>query len=239
MNEYLEKLVGILYPRRCPVCHRIVEKRGELICTACRKELHPIREPRCKKCGKALQVQEKEYCRDCRERPHNYLRGAAALPYDGKIKQSIYQLKFHNKREYIDFYGPYMAEVLGKELISWNPQVLVPVPLHKTKLRKRGFNQAELLAKELGKCMGIPVDTELVERTRFTKPQKELLFRERQNNLKGAFKIRKCDVKLKRIVLVDDIYTTGSTIDEIAGEFLRQGIKEVYFVVLCIGRDDG
>lgn len=238
MNQILETFLDILYPRRCPVCHEIVKKRGELICPSCRREVQPLREPLCKKCGKPIRDPAAEYCRDCREREHLYTRGLAVLPYTGKIKQSIYQMKFHNKREYIDFYGPYMAEILGERILSWEAQALVPVPLHPSKMRKRGFNQAELLAKKVGERLEIPIRTDIVQRTRATRPQKELTWRERQNNMKGAFKISRYDVKLKKIILVDDIYTTGSTIDEIAGKLLEQGAEEIFFITLCIGRDD-
>ncbi|MEY8427250.1 ComF family protein [Lachnospiraceae bacterium 46-15] len=239
MNRQLEKILEILYPRHCPVCREIVKVRGALICPECKKKLSPIREPICKKCGKPIFDPVQEYCEDCRTRRHLYTRGLAVLLYTGKIKESVCQMKFHNKREYIDFYGVYMAEVLGKQILEWGVQALIPVPLHRSKLRRRGFNQAELLAKEIGRALGIPVRTDIVQRIRKTKPQKELLYRERQNNLKGAFKISQYDVKLKKIVLVDDIYTTGSTVDEIAGRLLEQGAEEVYFVSLCIGKDDG
>lgn len=238
MKQKLEIFLDILYPRRCPVCHEIVKKRGELICPSCRKEVRPIGEPLCKKCGKPISEQAEEYCGDCRTREHLYTRGLAVLPYAGKIKQSVYQMKFHNKREYIDFYGPYMAEVLEDKIRGWNAQALIPVPLHSSKMRKRGFNQAELLARHVGRILNIPVRTDIVQRIRATRPQKELTWRERQNNLKGAFKISRYDVKLKKIILVDDIYTTGSTIDGIAGKLLEQGAEEVYFISLCIGRDD-
>lgn len=238
MNQILKIFLDIFYPRRCPICREIVKVRGELICPSCRKEVRPIGEPSCKKCGKPVSEPEREYCRDCQAGGHLYTRGAAVLLYAGKVKQSIYQMKFHNKREYMDFYGPYMAEVLKKKILSWEAQALIPVPLHPSKLRRRGFNQAELLARRVGEALGIPVRTDLVRRIRATRPQKDLSRRERQNNLKGAFKISRYDVKLKKIILVDDIYTTGSTIDEIAGKLLEQGAEEVYFISLCIGRDD-
>jgi ComF family protein len=237
-SEILDRLLGILYPRRCPICHGIVEGKGNKICPGCKKEVVPIGEPVCKKCGKPIHHPEQEYCQDCQTRQHRYTRGIAALPYVGKVKESIYQMKFHNKREYFDFYGPYMADVLGEKIKSWDIQVIVPVPLHPSKLRRRGFNQAEILAMWLGEILKIPVRTDLVRRVRATRPQKELLYRERQNNLKGAFKISQYDVKLKKILLVDDIYTTGSTIDEITAVFLEQGAEDVYFACLTIGRDD-
>lgn len=180
-----------------------------------------------------------EYCCDCGKMGHLYTRGLAVLPYTGKVRKSLHQIKFHNKKEYLDFYGPYMAEVLGKRILAWDAQALIPVPLHRPKRRKRGFNQAEILAVEVGRALGIPVRTDVVQRIRNTRPQKDLSLRERQNNLKGAFKISQYDVKLKKIILVDDIYTTGSTIDGIAGKLLEQGAEEVYFIALCIGKDDG
>lgn len=235
---FLEMMLEILYPRRCPLCRETVGQKGEKICPACKKSLRPIREPACKKCGKPLNRQEQEYCADCGREEHLYTRGLAVLPYEGAVRRSMGQIKFHNKREYLDFYGPYMAEILGQRILSWKVQAIAPVPMHPAKKRRRGFNQAELLAEKLGECLGIPVMPGLVERVRATRPQKELTRRERQNNLKGAFKIRGYDVKLKKIILVDDIYTTGSTVDAIAGELLRQGAEEVYFASLCIGRDD-
>lgn len=239
MNLLLENILDILYPRRCPICQEVVKKRGEMICPSCRKEIAPIQEPVCKKCGKPIMDAAEEYCCDCGKMGHLYTRGLAVLPYTGKVRKSLHQIKFHNKKEYLDFYGPYMAEVLGKRILAWGAQALIPVPLHRSKRRKRGFNQAEILAVEVGRALGIPVRTDVVQRIRNTRPQKDLSLRERQNNLKGAFKISQYDVKLKKIILVDDIYTTGSTIDGIAGKLLEQGAEEVYFIALCIGKDDG
>ncbi len=239
MNLLLENILDILYPRRCPICQEVVKKRGEMICPSCRKEIAPIQEPVCKKCGKPIMDAAEEYCCDCGKMGHLYTRGLAVLPYTGKVRKSLHQIKFHNKKEYLDFYGPYMAEVLGKRILAWDAQALIPVPLHRSKRRKRGFNQAEILAVEVGRALGIPVRTDVVQRIRNTRPQKDLSLRERQNNLKGAFKIIQYDVKLKKIILVDDIYTTGSTIDGIAGKLLEQGAEEVYFIALCIGKDDG
>ena len=239
MNLLLENILDILYPRRCPICQEVVKKRGEMICPSCRKEIAPIQEPVCKKCGKPIMDAAEEYCCDCGKMWHLYTRGLAVLPYTGKVRKSLHQIKFHNKKEYLDFYGPYMAEVLGKRILAWDAQALIPVPLHRSKRRKRGFNQAEILAVEVGRALGIPVRTDVVQRIRNTRPQKDLSLRERQNNLKGAFKIIQYDVKLKKIILVDDIYTTGSTIDGIAGKLLEQGAEEVYFIALCIGKDDG
>ena len=116
------------------------------------------------------------------------------------------------------------------------PDVIVPVPLYGGKLRKRGYNQAACLARALGRSLELPVDEKLVKRVRNTAPMKHLNPTERQNNLKKAFIIGRNDVKLyDRIILVDDIYTTGTTLDEIAALLKEHGVSKVYCVTLACG----
>lgn len=238
MNALLEKVTGILYPRNCPICDRIVKEQGELICSGCEKHVRVLREPLCKKCGKPLANEEQEYCYDCEKTQHLFERGAALLPYEGKVKESVYRMKFHNKREYLDYYGEKMAAELEHNVKQWNANLLVPVPMHWRKRRERGFNQAELLAKKIAEGLQLPVRNDLIVRRHYTRPQKELLLRERKENLRGAFAVSKNDVEDQAIILIDDIYTTGTTIDEIAGELKRAGARCVYFLTLCIGRED-
>ena len=128
-----------------------------------------------------------------------------------------------------------MGKYLGDFIRSVSPDVLVPVPLHKKKLSKRGYNQAACLARALGKNMQLPVDEKLVKRVRNTAPMKRLNPAERQNNLKKAFKIVRNDVKLNTIVIIDDIYTTGTTLDEIAALLKEHGVSKVYCVTLACG----
>jgi ComF family protein len=114
---------------------------------------------------------------------------------------------------------------------------MIAVPLHPKRFRKRGYNQAELLAKELSARMEVPFYKDIVRRTKNTAPLKLLNASERQNNLKKAFKIGRNDVKWKSVIIVDDIYTTGSTIDACASVLLEIGIQKIYFVALAIGRE--
>ena len=238
MRQLLDTILDIVYPRHCPVCGEIVAYPGKLICPQCREKVHPIREPKCKKCGKPLEQEEREYCHDCGKRAHSYERGLALFAYEGWAKEAIYQIKFHNKREYLDFFVREMARELGSEVHSWGAQAIVPVPLHKKKYRRRGFNQAELLAEKLGTALHIPVRKDLAERIRYTDAQKELNLRERRKNIRGAFRVYRDEMDLEKIILVDDIYTTGSTVDEMAEEFLRSGASQIYFLAICIGRAD-
>lgn len=230
-----QMLLDLAFPRRCPVCDRPVKPSGAYICSGCREKLVYIKEPRCRKCGKQLAKAENEYCYDCGAKRHIYDKGAALYTY-GSIRLSLYRLKYGGRQEYAVFLGQDMAERLGREILSWRPDALAPVPLHSAREKKRGYNQAALLAAELGKALGVPVLAHFVERTRNTRPQKELEGARRQNNLKKAFKIVQNDVKLNTIVIIDDIYTTGSTIDAVAQACRDAGVKHVYFAALAIGR---
>lgn len=127
-----------------------------------------------------------------------------------------------------------MAFYGGEAVRRWRPQVLIPVPIHSSRLRRRGYNQASELAWELGRCLHLPVDERLVRRTEHTRPQKELSRRQRKENLQRAFALNK-PVTYTRVLLIDDIYTTGSTIDSIAVLLKRNGVEQVYFLSLCVG----
>ena len=114
----------------------------------------------------------------------------------------------------------------------------MPVPVHKEKKRQRGFNQAELVAKELGKLMKVPVDTTYLIRKEKTLPQKELTRLQRKTNLKKAFEVSVDGKYYKRVLLIDDIYTTGATIDAIS-EILRENqTKIIFFLTICVGRNE-
>lgn len=207
-----------------------------MICEPCRLRLHPVTEPLCKKCGKPLSAAETEYCPDCGRKKHLYTRGRAALEYDSLMRESIGRFKYSNRREYANFYVRELLDICGPAVRSWNVDLLIPIPLHKSRRRKRGFNQAELIAKGLGRELGIPVSSNCLLRTRKTSPQKELNDQERKNNLKNAFQVVDYDVKFKKILLIDDIYTTGSTIDAAASVLLESGAEKVYFLSISIGR---
>lgn len=230
-----EGMLDIVFPARCPVCDKPLPV-SELICPACRKELEYIKPPRCLKCGKHIGDERQEYCKGCRIAAHQFEKGRGLFAYRSAAK-SMYRLKYAGRREYARFYGRQIAASLGGTIRSWKADALVPVPIHYSRKRERGYNQAEALAKEIGKELGIPVESRLLKRVKKTLPQKYLDDRERQNNLKKAFKISGNDVKLKTIIIVDDIYTTGSTIDACAAALKEAGIKKVYFVAAAIGKE--
>lgn len=235
VRTIITSVLDLIYPRRCPVCGEIVRKRGADICPGCEKKLKFVEEPYCLKCGKPL-LDEKEYCDDCMTRKHYYDEGRAVLIYDEHTSQSIYAFKYNARWEYARYYGKTISTELGRKIKSWNPDVIIPVPIHESKLKQRGYNQAALLAKEISKSLNIPYNDRLLVRKTSTKVQKNLSAKDREINLKKAFIVRKNIVELKSVLVVDDIYTTGSTIDAIAKCLKGAGIGEVFFVSLSIGR---
>lgn len=226
---------GLLFPRRCPVCQEAVEEKGERICDICRTRLPYIRGPVCLKCGKPLLSKEQEYCGDCSRKKRWTDCGRAPFLYDEVMRSSIAGYKYGGRREYAAFYAEEILKRYAKEMKGWKGEVFVPIPLHFSRKRKRGFNQAELLSEELSKRSGISTDAELLKRVKKTRVQKELNDQERLTNLKDAFSVRKGEVSYQNIILVDDIYTTGSTMDAAAKILKKHGAQKVYSVCICVG----
>ena len=228
-------LDDLFFPRRCPVCDRAVRPNGRKICIGCQNRFRYVQEPRCLKCSKPLEDGSKPYCYDCESKKHYYDEGIALYEY-ASAWDSIFKFKYQGRQEYADYYGEDFATHYAGEIRSWNADALIPVPLYKTKEKKRGFNQSEKIANAVGKELNISVNTSMVKRVRNTVPQKELDDIARQNNLKSAFQVVENDVKLNTIIIVDDIYTTGSTIDAISTVLRSNGVQKIFFLTLAVGR---
>ncbi|MCD7746041.1 MAG: ComF family protein [Lachnospiraceae bacterium] len=231
--------VRLLYPPRCPLCDQIRPARSaqyNLVCESCRPSLPWISEPACMKCGKPLAREESEYCEDCMRTRHLFDQGRAAFAYSGALRHSVYRMKFQNRRDYLDFYAEAMVRAGQRCLELWHPQVIVPVPMHWKKRATRGYNQSELLAVRISRLTGIPCDKKLLRCIRYTGNQKELNRRERLQNLKGSFAVRMPEPSQERVLLIDDVYTTGSTMDEAARALRDAGVRQIYFLTICTGK---
>lgn len=187
------------------------------------------------KCGKEVYSQEMEYCKDCMRHPKPFEYGISLLNYTGPMKDSIAAIKYGNKREYLDFYANETVGRLGRKLVAMQADALIPVPVHKDRFRTRGFNQAEELAIRIGEQLGIPVVSDVLKRTRKTDAMKELSPQERKKNLETAFFCQQLPSGIKNVILVDDIYTTGSTITSCTKVLQRAGAERVFFYSICVG----
>lgn len=207
-----------------------------LICPECRVRLPYIPEPVCMKCGKPVDDEEQEYCSDCIRLPKHYKKGYPLFLYMAPVKEGLTAMKYHNRREYAQFYAD---EMLSKYRPQWEAvgfDAVIPVPVHPRKLRKRGYNQAELLARLIAEGLQIRMLKDVLVRVIDTLPQKDLNDIERTNNLKRAFQIRENGVKLNKVLVVDDIYTSGATIEACTTVLLQAGVREVSYASVCIGR---
>ena len=231
-------IIDLIYPRRCPVCQGIVENtdRQALICIGCKEKLPYVQTPACMKCGKEIENPEQEYCSDCVRMPKRFTHGYPVFNYVEPLKEGVGAFKYQNRREYADFYVDEIWKVHGKDLLKLNLDGIIPVPIHGRKRRRRGYNQTELLARGLSRKLQVPNYEKLLIRQINTLPQKALNDKERLDNLKRAFFFRENDVKLKKVLLVDDIYTSGATIEACTDALLQGGVQRVYYTSICIGK---
>lgn len=188
------------------------------------------------RCGKPMEKEEQEYCRDCLKHPVSYEQGCSVWRHRAPVSQAVYRFKYKNKRYYGRIFAEEMAKSCGGHIRRWGIEEIIPVPLHPARRRSRGYNQADILAEELGRIMDIPVNKKILYRIRNTKPQKNLDDTQRIRNLKGAFAVSKQQRIKKVILLVDDIYTTGSTIHKAASILKLAGAEKVYFLTISIGQ---
>lgn len=236
-------ILDLIFPPRCPLCGEILVLKEGMVHKRCYQKLLWIKEPRCKRCGKTLSSEVRELCTDCvRSRARqgqSFDEGRSLWLYSGNIQKSIWAYKYQGLKSYTSFYSGEVVKVLGPWIMKKNPQALIPVPLHSRKKRIRGFNQAELLARTVGKQLNLPVESNALYRNRWTAPQKDISGQERRHNLARSMEIRQFPADLKRVMLVDDIYTTGSTMEVCAAMLKRAGAEKVYFITLCAGYGEG
>ena len=241
LKKIKETVLELVYPTKCPFCGEIVSAGKKKtaahngICKECREKYPYISEPRCMCCGKPLTDPVKEYCYDCSRQKHFFVDGRSLWVHKDAVENAVYAMKYQNRRIYGQTFGKELAEQFSSYLWKRKITRIVPVPLHLRRKRKRGFNQAEIIAKVLAENTGISMDAGAIKRTRATSPQKELGDKGRKRNIRGAFTAQK-SVKGENIVLIDDIYTTGSTLDEAARVLKKAGAENVYFLTVSIGQ---
>ncbi|MEE1312229.1 MAG: ComF family protein [Lachnospiraceae bacterium] len=232
-----QELWNLLYPKRCPVCFEILNDQKGLVCPECYKKVKIIKQPYCYQCGKPLLSMEQEYCYDCRKMKLSFDRGFSIVEYDAVTAPSILAVKYKNRREFLKFYGKLGKMQYEKILKNLKIDAIIPVPLSRKKQKKRGFNQAALFGKELARWIQVPINEKLLIRGKDTIPLKELAPLERRAALKKVFYWQQKYYQGEKIVLlVDDIYTSGATVEACTRILKENGIKKVYILTMAIGR---
>ena len=239
LTTYLKKIPSILYPPRCPICEKI-PPANFLICPACYAAVNFVKQPFCYSCGKPLESASQEFCFDCTRNPKSFTRGFSLAVYDHTTKPSLSAIKYKNRRQHLAFYVQETVNQYGSLFQSLHFDAILPVPIHPKRMKKRGFNQTSLFAAALGKQLQIPVYDSILVRTLNTLPQKTLSPEKRLENLRKAFSLHPAlhtgKLPFHRVLLVDDIYTTGATMEALTLLLKKAGVKEVYIFSICIGK---
>ncbi len=233
----LKALLDILFPPLCHACKAFIPCAGAVhLCAACRERMIPLGSPLCPCCGRPFATQEgiDHPCGYCLTARPPYRAARAALCFTGPTRELIHRFKYSHHVRLRRPLGFITAERLAGFIRHVEPALIIPVPLHGKRLRQRGFNQALLLGEVLARTWRIPLSRDNLRRMRWTEPQVTLTAAERALNVKGAFAVRDArEIKEKRLILVDDVYTTGSTVVECVRTLLKAGAAEVCVVTVA------
>lgn len=231
-------MLDLLFPRFCEGC----KKEGIYLCQDCKATLEISEYDYCLCNKNPLRITPEKTTGKCNSCKDKKLYGLySALPYKEKslTRKLIHKFKYQP-------YAKELAKTLGDIVIDhliitgrnnenfWKDSILIPVPLSKKKLKSRGYNQSEELAKEISKHIGLPIATDVLFKIKETPPQMKLTKEERKNNLKESFLVKNPEkIKNKKIFLIDDVYTTGSTMEECANVLRTLGAKQVFGIVIA------
>jgi len=236
-------LLDLFLPRRCAGCRNTWLRSAEgFWCERCRAGLPWITHPLCPRCGRpypASAPSPDHPCGDCLHGAYPFDSARSATLYTGVVRDRIHQLKFGCRIEWAPALAELLADTWGRAPLP-EVRLILPVPLHLKRLQERGFNQSGLLAKTLAKRLGLPFSHDLLRRERWTEPQTRLSRRERLTNVKGAFRVKDAmRVEGKSILIVDDVFTTGTTLSECARALKKGGAAEVHALTVARALPDG
>ena len=226
-----------VFPSFCKICGTLLESPEEkVLCRTCLDKITPHRASFCPSCGRFFEgAGDPHLCSACLTETPPFSVHRSGAKYRGSLKDALLLFKYRRYRILGKNLAEFIAEALKKEVgLWWGVDVIVPVPLHRRRRWERGFNQAEVLAKELGRIRRIPVETRALKKVKNVPPQTSLEHGERRSNVRDAYRIddedRICD---KIVLLVDDVYTTGSTLRECAAVLKKAGVKDVRAVTVA------
>ncbi|MCX5859383.1 MAG: ComF family protein [Proteobacteria bacterium] len=237
MNPFIKRFLNFFLPPVCSICGRVGGESIEgTICSACRRQFTPVGHPLCTLCGRPFSAGDSHLCSRCLERQPVYDLARAGGLYRNTMVTAIHGLKYHERVH------------LAKDLAMWTlnhcaqpefpPQaeMIIPVPLHQRRLKERGFNQSQLLGRVLAKELHIPCDPFVLIRTKDTDPQVGLSEIERRENIRGAFAVspgRRSRIEGKALLVLDDVMTTGATVEECARTLKSSGADKVYVLTMA------
>ena len=226
ISEARDSFLDLIFPRRCVACNR----SGAFICGECESKLPIIGAPRCHRCGNPGPNPCLCIAEATRVWPLDGMR--SVFEFESPVREAVLAFKYSNLRSVGSVLSGYVGEMLTKDGLEFD--VLAPVPLHKRRLRQRGYNQAEIIAQHLGERLGVKVDERLLNRVTYAGPQaRASTADERRTNVARAFQCDAGKLEDVRVAVVDDVTTTGATLRACAAALKRAGAGEVWGVTVA------
>ena len=240
MHLLLERLFQFFLPSQCYCCGAFLEEGQAAICPECLSGIRWIGPPFCSVCGTPFvssfvsEEIKSHPCGSCLTKKKYFTMGRALGYYEGPLREAIHRWKYQGKTYLSPLFGKWMAEGLSRYWDTSPPDFLIPVPLHPQRLRERGFNQALLLARELSLHTGIPCRKQALRKRSPTVPQVTLNGKERERGVRGVFHLAEGEeLEGGRVLLIDDVYTTGATVNECSRVLLAGGAARVDVLTLA------
>ncbi len=229
-----QSFLNLIFPLHCVICNEALEPDNKtFLCTRCFRKIRFLREPFCEKCGRPNSI---GLCTRCKTKPPNYTTARAAAIYEGVVRGCIHKFKYYRRAYLGESLGRLMVENLMEFPLACGCDLIVSVPLYRGRERERGFNQAFLLAKVIGKFLNMKVSGRNLVRIGAGKAQTELSAKERFRNVSGIFGVKDgAEFRGRSILLIDDVFTTGSTADECSRVLIEAGAGDVHILTVARG----
>ena len=242
LRELREALASVIFAAPCELCGELLDTASRIpICRACLGLLRPLDGPCCARCGRpfvsavAIDVQEVPLCHICRRGLYDFDFARSYAAYTEPMAGAIMLLKYHQVTSLAAWFAASLRRVFDAHREACRADLVVPVPAHALRLRERGYNQAELIAKPFARSLGLPCRSYLLLRIRPRSDQLRLSLRERWRSVRGAYTIRQgVRVDNLRVLLIDDVLTTGATLDACSRALRKAGASKV--VALTVAR---
>ncbi len=237
LSLLVSSFLDVLFPPLCHLCKAPLPDTGDLhLCSRCREKAPPIVSPLCPVCGVPFRTEDgiDHACGACSTTHPSFTCARSAMLFEGSVRELIHRFKYDRKVQLRRPLGLLAAELLRGFNEEITPDLIIPVPLHVRRLRERGFNQAVLIGEILSRQWHLPLSRNNLRRIRWTEPQIHLSADERVSNVRNAFAVADPEIlQGKRILLVDDVYTTGSTVIECAKVLKRAHVAAVFVVTVA------
>lgn len=220
LKQLQREVIDLFFPRLCVGCGKV----GDFICIKCSKKLSRLLPPVCQRCGKP--ESSGAYCRECWGKHNDLNMIRSVFVFEGTIRSAIHEFKYRNLRSIAGCLSRYMADYFLEQHLA--ADVLLPVPMHENRLKRRGYNQSELLAGRIAGIISVPARGDLLRRVRDNKPQtRTACAEERRSNMRDAFACTSSEVSGKDVVIIDDVCTSGATLEACAAALKLKGANKI------------